>query len=308
MQSKLIFSADRSTRGCCVASDGSGCLLLTDVRGNINRLTLSDPVPAVTEEAFRVTYFQWPYAIIPDPRNHSDQAYWVSDQRSVSHVSVKKLPKVIAGSDQTVGDRDGSALDALFKCILALTYCRGSKSMYICDYTNAKLKMLDFKTRQVTTVVSGLQPCSSLLYPPEDESQLLFTAGQHIRLLDIASGDVIIFKLSDFPTDEVGFDPYTLAYTPSKKSILVNCWGGSVYVFDRTTREVERLVKPTESDPTKQNFDSDVTIELNTKQCSALGVVVMPFDPAKPNPLAGETCVVFSASVSFYCLTIHPDL
>ncbi len=201
-----------------------------------------------------------PRAVCMDPLN--TDCYWVGDISSIRYCTPEAVT-LIAGREQ-FGFADGIGEAAQFNGVSGLLpVCTGGgDKLYVAEYSGNRIRVVDTKTRAVTTVAGngklsnfdGFGSESSILWPrklvfnrsltlthaigssaPVSASGpiIFITAHRTIRILMIASGQLTTCPDEDGWGEKV--DPYAIDTLPSGQLIVSGLNTRSIYLYDPNT-------------------------------------------------------------------------
>ncbi len=166
-----------------------------------------------------------------------------------------EMVTLVAGSELS-GFADGIGAAAKFQCIFGLMCTSGGDRLLAADFRNHRIRMVDIKTRAVTTIAGdgealnrdGVGLKSSIVWPNriafdrsptvKPDSVLFITADQSIRRFEIHTGRLSTCKWNGGEQAAM-IDPHALCSTPSGQ-LLVSC-SRTVHRFDPKTGEHEAL-------------------------------------------------------------------
>ncbi len=186
-----------------------------------------------------------PYSICVDTRNTSN--LYIGDRSSIRYVDAAATQTVslfVGGEFQ--GFKDGIGEAAKFDAIWGLLCTSSGDRLYLTDYANHRIRMVDTNTRSVTSI-AGDSICStrddiglrsSIAYPRKlvfdrsksikSESALFITARLTLRRLELKTRELTTCELSH----ALKIEPYAIASLESGHLILCCNETRKVYLYE----------------------------------------------------------------------------
>ncbi len=219
------------------------------------------------------------HSICVDPLN--PHGWWIGGESTVRYCDGKSV-SLVAGIECVRGDADGVGGEARFSLVNDMVSTRDRKWLYVSDYANHKIKVIELatRTRRVSTtpvaspiVVDGKCREDLFFFPTRvslerssssaaDEGEpALWIAATRLFRLDFKTGAVIWLPL------KLGVE--SVDFMPNRTLIVVH--QQTLYSVDPRTREVTRLVDDNERSGTGNSqfsFLAPLCLIVDSAQCA----------------------------------------
>ncbi len=240
--------------------------------------------------------FFLPTAICVDPINPSNR-YYVGDGGSIRYCTDETV-SLVAGS-HGVGYADGIGAAARFHVIYSAVCLKDGSKLFVSDFSNDRIRMVDTKTQAVTTIAGdgatlftgdrvgstcGMQSPRKLAFDRsapttgtgKPQSVLYITSPEGIRRLDLDTGQVTLCVMTKtYALSEMDF--YGICSTSIGRLILTCVKSNSVYSYEPRSGGLELLaggalgaksIPGVTDTTTKLAFASDlVVVDTSIEQC-----------------------------------------
>ncbi len=234
--------------------------------------------------------FNYPLSICIDPIRPLN--YYVGDRSSIRYVdTTSQIVSLVAGSsDQWCFD--GIWAVARFNTVNGLACTSTGSRLYVCDSNNYKIRMVDTKTKQVTTVAGngeqgmedgvalkcGMAAPQKLTFDRsrkvKPDTVLFITTPLGIRRFDTATGKIITLYWNDRGS-LLRSSPSGIVSTASGHLIVSCVETSAVYLLDPTALEGQPLVSPVSgyadgSGAVARFFSAIDLVVIDTERCAYL--------------------------------------
>ncbi len=191
-------------------------------------------------------------SICADSRN--PQGYWVGDRTSIRYCDGKTITLLAGGKEAAY--QDGTAKQARFDGVLGMACTQNGDKLFVTDFGNNRIRMVDTKTGEVKTIAGngrfestdGIGLDAGIHFPrkvvfyrsptAKPDSVLYFTSSGSVRRFDIESGLVSTLKLENSACANLRI-PWGIGCTPSGH--LIMSFTLSISLVDPSNGDVKQL-------------------------------------------------------------------